>query len=447
MESFQKLFSRFKNTKKVDRFIDWEKIESPPSDMIISYSILPKISELDKKFLASGLAVIKLNGGLGTSMGCVGPKSIIEVNNNLTFLDLIVHQIQHLNQITGSRIPLILLNSFKTDEDTAKIINKYVKAVEVRTFLQSRFPRIEKDSLLPLPTKYDDNVETWYPPGHGDVYNAMKNSGLVDKLLQEGKQYIFISNIDNLGATVDFEILSWMKKNNIDFLMEVTDKTRADVKGGTLIEYNGKAKLFEIAQCPPSKIDEFKSIKKFKIFNTNNLWINLNALKNFIDNDDMNKMDIIINPKKALGKECIQLETACGAAIQYFDNPKGINVSRSRFLPVKNCSDLMMVQSNLYAMENGNLIMNPKRSINLVPLINLGEEFKKISDYIKRFQTIPDIVELDQLTISGDVTFGCNVILRGTVIIVANYGNRIDIPSGSIIENKVISGNLRILDH
>jgi len=56
-----------------------------------------------------------------------------------------------------------------------------------------------------------------------------------------------------------------MKANNIDFAMEVTDKTRSDVKGGTLIEYEGKAKLFEIAQCPPSHVEEFKSIKKFKV--------------------------------------------------------------------------------------------------------------------------------------------------------------------------------------
>lgn len=447
MEAFQRLYARFKHIKKADRYVDWDKIKPPPADMVVPHNSLPKVNNTEKSTLANKLAVIKLNGGLGTSMGCNGPKSVIEVHSNLTFLDLTVHQIQHLNNVTGSNIPLILLNSFYTDEDTAKIINKYSKAVEVRTFNQSRFPRIEKDSLLPLANKYDDNKEAWYPPGHGDVYNAMKNSNLVDKLLSEGKEYIFLSNIDNLGATVDFEILNWMDKNNVDFIMEVTDKTRADVKGGTLIEFEGKAKLFEIAQCPPSKVDEFKSIKKFKIFNTNNLWISLKALKNFIDQDHMHNMDIIVNPKKALDKECIQLETASGAAIEYFQNAKGVNVPRSRFLPVKNSSDLLMVQSNLYAMENGSLIMNPKRGVNSIPLINLGEEFKKVSEYSRRFASIPDIVELDQLTVSGDVTFGSNVSLRGTVIIVANHGARIDIPSGSTLENKVISGNLRILDH
>jgi len=238
-----------------------------------------------------------------------------------------------------------------------------------------------------------------------------------------------------------------MSKEKIDYVMEVTDKTRSDVKGGTIIEYEGKAKLFEIAQCPPSKVDEFKSIKKFKIFNTNNMWINLKAIATLNKENRMRDVDVIVNPKKALGKDVIQLETAAGAAIQFFDNAKGVNVARSRFLPVKAVGDLFVVQSNLYDLQNGYLVMNPKRPYPTVPLVNLGEEFKKVSDYSRRIKSIPDILELDQLTVSGDVYIGSKVTLRGTVIIVANHGNRIDIPDGSILENKVVSGNLRILEH
>lgn len=254
-------------------------------------------------------------------------------------------------------------------------------------------------------------------------------------------------SIDNLGATVDWRILNWMSENKIDFIMEVTDKTRSDVKGGTLISYEGNAKLFEIAQCPSDKLDEFKSIKKFKIFNTNNLWVSLKAIDEFVKGEKMKFMDVIVNPKKARGKEVIQLETACGAAIEFFSNAKGVNVDRSRFLPVKSTSDLFVVQSNLYDLENAMLSMNQKRQYAQVPLVKLGDHFKTVGDYMSRFKNIPDILELDQLTVSGDVTFGSNVVLRGTVIIVANHGMRIDIPDGAVLENKVISGNLRILDH
>lgn len=171
-------------------------------------------------------------------------------------------------------------------------------------------------------------------------------------MLAKGKRFVFISNIDNLGATVDLKILQWMINQQIPFTMEVTPKTRADVKGGTLIEYGGKLKLFEIAQCPSDKVEEFKSIKKFKVFNTNNLWVNLHALKNFVVEDLVNELDIIVNPKKVKGKEIIQLETACGAAIEHFPNAKGIEVPRSRFLPVKACSGTLfcsvVIRSNFY---------------------------------------------------------------------------------------------------
>jgi len=161
----------------------------------------------------------------------------------------------------------------------------------------------------------------------------------------------------------------------------------------------------------------------------------------------MKDMDVIINYKTLDHKPIVQLERAAGAAIEFFNNPKGINVPRSRFLPVKGTGDLLIVQSNLYSLQNGTLITNPARPFNTVPLVKLGPEFTKINDYSDRFSGIPDLLELDHLTISGDVTIGRNVTLKGTVIIVANHGSRIDIPSGAVLENKVVSGNLRILDH
>jgi len=170
-------------------------------------------------------------------------------------------------------------------------------------------------------------------------------------------------------------------------------------------------------------------------------------MKKLIDENTMKDIDVIVNYKKVDKKDIIQLETACGAAIQFFSNTKGVNVNRSRFLPVKSTSDLLVIQSNLYNLHDGRLKMSPKRAYPSVPLVNLGAEFKKVSDFQARFKSIPDILELDQLTISGDVWIGSGVTLRGTIIIVANYGNRIDIPDGAILENKVISGNLRILDH
>lgn len=116
---------------------------------------------------------------------------------------------------------------------------------------------------------------SWYPPGHGDFYQSFYNSGLLDELIYQGREFVFLSNIDNMGATVDLNILNLCLRESHEFIMEVTDKTRADVKGGTLIQYNGRLRLLEVAQVPKDHLEDFKSVKKFNVFNTNNLWMNL----------------------------------------------------------------------------------------------------------------------------------------------------------------------------
>jgi len=214
-----------------------------------------------------------------------------------------------------------------------------------------------------------------------------------------------------------------------------------------LIKYHGQIKLLEVAQVPKQHVPEFQSIKKFKIFNTNNLWINLKAIKRIVNEGCMSHIDIISNPKSVNGTNVIQLETAAGSAIQFFNKAHGINVPRTRFLPVKSTSDLFIIQSDLYSTQHGTLVMNPNRPFPSVPIVKLGIKFKNVSDYQRRLGGKVNIIELDQLTISGDVTLGRDVVLKGTVIIVANDGCRIDIPNGSVLEDKVVTGNLRVLDH
>uniref|UniRef100_A0A914YHX9 UTP--glucose-1-phosphate uridylyltransferase n=1 Tax=Panagrolaimus superbus TaxID=310955 RepID=A0A914YHX9_9BILA len=413
--------------------------------------MLPNVNAEDISKLLDKLVVVKLNGGLGTSMGCKGPKSVISVRNDLTFLDLTMQQIQHLNNIYGVSVPLVLMNSFNTDDDTNKVLKKYANVrVQVHTFCQSQYLRINRETFTPLvkDLKANDH-EAYYPPGHGNFYEAFYNSGLLQKFIDQGKEYIFLSNIDNLGATVDLNILNYIVNGSQkpEFVMEVTDKTRADVKGGTLIQYQSKLTLLEIAQVPKDYVDEFKSISKFRIFNTNNLWGNLAAIKRVIENNEL-EMEVIVNPKHLdRGVDVIQLETAAGAAIKSFRGACGINVPRSRFLPVKKSSDLLLLMSNLYDINFGNLTLSDDRSFPTTPLVKLGSQFDKVNDFLKRFQSIPDLIELDHLTVSGDVWFGRDVTLKGTVIIIANHGDRIDIPPGTLLENKIVSGNLRILDH
>ncbi|XP_073011789.1 UTP--glucose-1-phosphate uridylyltransferase [Typha latifolia] len=422
--------------------IEWSKIQTPTDEVVVPYETLappPEDLEATKKLL-NKLVVLKLNGGLGTTMGCTGPKSVIEVRNGFTFLDLIVIQIESLNKKYGCNVPLLLMNSFNTHDDTLKIVEKYSNSdIDIHTFNQSQYPRLVVEDFSPLPCKGQAGKDGWYPPGHGDVFPSLMNSGKLDILLSQGKEYVFVANSDNLGAIVDIKILNHLVNNQNEYCMEVTPKTLADVKGGTLISYEGRVQLLEIAQVPDAHVNEFKSIEKFKIFNTNNLWVNLKAIKRLVEADAL-KMEIIPNPKEVEGVKVLQLETAAGAAIRFFDNAIGINVPRSRFLPVKATSDLLLVQSDLYTLVDGFVIRNKARVNPSNPSIELGPEFKKVGNFLGRFKSIPSIVELDTLKVSGDVWFGADVVLKGKVSITAKSGVKLEIPDGAVLENKEING-------
>jgi len=450
MDNFFALFRRYLQDRAKGTTLEWDRIQPPQPAQVIAYEKLPKRENPE---LLSKLAVLKLNGGLGTSMGCVGPKSVIEVREGMSFLDLSVRQVEYLNRIYGVNVPFVLMNSFNTDDDTANIIKKYEgHNVDILTFNQSRYPRIAKDSLLPVPKDFNSPISDWYPPGHGDVFESLENSGILDELIGRGIEYLFLSNVDNLGAVVDLSVLGHMVETEAEYIMELTDKTKADVKGGTIIDYEGTVRLLEIAQVPREHTQDFKSIKKFRYFNTNNIWLNLNAIKRVVQNHEL-ELEIIPNNKSIPADKSgdsdlsvIQLETAVGAAIRHFQNAHGVNVPRRRFLPVKTCSDLMLVKSDLYSMKHGHLKIDAAR-FGPAPLIKLGSHFKKVSDFQKRVPSIPRILELDHLTITGAVNIGRGVTLKGTVIIVANEGSTIDVPPGSILENVVVQGSLRLLEH
>lgn len=462
MRDFQRMHRRFLemlNNPEASN-IQWEKVESPTEEVVLPYDKIVhqwenriQNDESYVRSLLNKLVVLKLNGGLGTTMGCTGPKSVIPIRGEDTFLDLTIKQIDVLNNKHGVNIPLVLMNSFNTHAETAKLLPKYTKDKNIRvlTFNQKQFPRINANTFLPIPKTADPekmDLADWYPPGHGDVYSSFYNSGLYHQLVSEGKEIMFMSNIDNLGAVVDLYILAYLLDQKIDFCMEVTRKSLADVKGGTLIRYkaseqNVQVKLLEIAQVPPQYVPEFKSIEKFKIFNTNNLWVRLKAIEEKLD-ELKDNIEIINNRKEKDGIPVIQMETAAGAAIQVFKKAIGIDVPRSRFLPVKTCSDMLLIQSNVYELSpNGDycLVINPKRLqntklVNPVPIIELSDEFKYVSDFNSRFcKGIPDLLECESLVVSGDVTFGKNVKLKGNVKIIAAKGKKLSVPDNTVLEN------------
>ena len=413
----------------------WETIATPDDKLLPRYDSLPQPSEESVRNALECLIICKLNGGLGTTMGCEGPKSSIIVRDGLSFLDIIVKQLNDLMGHHRISVPLFLMNSFYTHEETLRMLDKYRDGLYIDTFLQNCFPRIrvENDTLL---DESEFGVAAWYPPGHGDFFDCIYHQGLLDRWLREGRKLLFISNSDNLGASVDERIASWMLESGCSFLMEVTDKTSADVKGGTLYQEAGGLRLLEVAQVSPENLDEFCNTEKFKIFNTNNIWINLVHLKDRYEKGVF-RLPVIVNPKNIHGVDVVQLETAMGFGIDNFLNSVGLVVPRRRYLPVKKTSDLFLAQSDLFLLKDGHLIRNPARSLSDLPNIQFGSDLAKLSDYEEKISEIPSIIDLESLQIEGDVRFGKGVVMKGKVMLSAkNYA--LTVSANSFIDNEEI---------
>ncbi len=390
----------------------------------------------------SQTVVVKLNGGLGTSMGLERAKSLLEVRDGLSFLDLIARQVLALRDATAADIPLLLMNSFRTAADSEAVLARYPGlALDDLPlgFLQHKVPKVLADSLAPAAAP-DDPELAWCPPGHGDLYTALATSGLLDRLLDRGMRYAFVSNADNLGAVVDPSLLGAMIERDATFMMEAADRTPADRKGGHLCRLDdGRLALRESAQCPADEADEFQDVERYRYFNTNNLWIRLEALRALLDtHDGVLPLDTIVNrktldPRDPSSPEVLQLETAMGAALSLFDRAVAVRVPRRRFSPVKTTSDLLGVRSDAYELgDDWRITLRPDREA--PPDIALDDEyFKLIDDFEARLKHgVPSLRRCDALTVEGDVWFGADVEIRGTVRIAAVAGRAV-VPSGTVV--------------
>lgn len=374
--------------------------------------------------------MIKLNGGLGTGMGLEKAKSLLPVKNGLSFLDIIARQVLHLRKEHQVNLPLLLMTSFSTDRDTLDALDAYPELKSGQgglplTFLQNRVPKLLADSLLPADFAADPE-KAWCPPGHGDIYTALITSGLLDRLLAQGHRYAFISNADNLGAVIDPVIPGLMSQRNIPFLLEVADRTEADRKGGHLARSaaSGQLLLRESAQCPPEEANEFQDIRRFRYFNTNNLWIDLQALHQLVATTGaVPALALMVNrktvdPRDETSAPVVQLETAMGSAVASFTGAAALRVPRTRFAPVKTTDDLLALWSDAYTL-------TPDWHIHLVetrrqagpPVIKLDPAFyKKIDQFSARFPDgAPSLIGCLSLTVKGDHRFAPGVVVEGSV--------------------------------
>jgi UTP--glucose-1-phosphate uridylyltransferase len=371
--------------------------------------------------------VIKLNGGLGTSMGMRRAKSLLEVKDGRSFLDLVAEQILHLRERSGARLPLVLMDSFATRDDSLAALERYgdLSAGLPADFVQNKVPKLREDDLEPAEWP-EDPAQEWAPPGHGDLYTALVTSGMLDALLDGGYRHAFVSNSDNLGAVLDPRILAWFAASAAPFLMEVADRTSSDRKGGHLARRrsDGGLVLREIAQTPDEDVDAFQDTARHRYFNTNTLWVDLHALRDVLADAGVIDLPMIVNrktvdPADKGSTPVIQLETAMGAAIGVFEGAAALRVPRSRFVPVKTTNDLLSLRSDAYVLGEGRAVHLAPQRDDVPPFVDLdAEHYKLVDQFDARFpQGAPSLVACGSLRVVGDVTFGAGVVVRGDVTV------------------------------
>jgi len=385
--------------------------------------------------------ILKLNGGLGTGMGLEKAKSLLPVVDGNTFLDLIAKQVAWMKETYASPdLKFMLMNSFATSADTLEALSKYpaLGTGADLEFVQNKAPKVTAADYTPATWEASPDNE-WCPPGHGDLYPAMLGSGVLDKLLAAGLQYAFVSNSDNLGATMDLKLLTHFASTGAPFMMEVAVRTDADKKGGHLatVKKSGGLTLRESAQCPDEDEKAFQDTSKYGYFNTNNLWVDLVKLKALFESAGgaiplpVMKNDKTVDPRDKKSTKVIQLETAMGAAISCFEGATAIQIPRTRFAPVKKTDDLIALRSDAYVVTpDFRIELAPERE-GVPPIVKLDGIYK----FVDAMDTIipngvPSLKACKKLVIEGPIEFAAGVVCKGTCTF-KNAGDKKTVPAGT----------------
>jgi UTP--glucose-1-phosphate uridylyltransferase len=369
--------------------------------------------------------VIKLNGGLGTSMGMDRAKSLLEVRDGLTFLDVIARQVLAVRKQHDARLPLVFMNSFRTRDDTLAALARYDDLPDAELpldFLQNKEPKLLTTDLTPVDWPTDPSLE-WCPPGHGDIYTALRGTGLLAAMIEAGFTQVFVSNSDNLGAVPDPRVAGWFAASGAPFAIEAVRRTASDRKGGHFARRkdDGRIVLRETAQTLPEDAEALGDLGRHQYMSTNNLWFDLHAMQDELDRRDgilglsMIKNVKNVDPSDASAPEVVQIETAMGAAIEVFQGAVTIEVDRDRFVPVKTTNDLLVLRSDCYVLDDEAVLQQVPDE---VPFVDLDKPYKLVGDFEKRFPSGPPSLRgAQRFVVRGDWQFGGGVTVTGDVVV------------------------------
>jgi UTP--glucose-1-phosphate uridylyltransferase len=288
-----------------------------------------RLREIGLAALREGrLAFCVMAGGMATRMGGV-VKALVRCADEMTFLDVRLLENRLASARAGRPVPLWIMTSAATDEAIRAALKERNAPSHVRTFVQDLSLRLTERGEIFLDA---EGKPSPYATGHGDLPDALVRSGLLAEHVAAGGQSVWITNVDNLGATLDDALLGFFVESRKALMVEVTDKLEND-RGGIPVHANGVLQVLEEFRLPKGF-----DAARVKVFNTNTFLVDARALL-----ESKLEWSFFEVQKKVDGKPAVQFERLLQELTRamptlYVRVPRA--GAEARFLPVKDQTEL-----------------------------------------------------------------------------------------------------------
>ncbi len=324
-------------------FVDGTLTAPRPTDIIDVESLgkddEAKYRSIGEQALRSGsCALVVLAGGMATRMGGV-TKALVEVFDGKTFLDLRLGEQLALEKKYGTKPPLWLMTSHATHEGIAEALGDRLDGENVALFRQGLSVRLNEQ----FDVFFDENQEpSIHSPGHRDLPDSLKASGLLSKFLARGGKYVLVTNLDNLGGGLDPVIIGMHLSHADPVTCEVVDKVGSD-RGGIPIKVDGQLVVLEEFRIPPS-FDP----SQVRVFSVNSFSFDAQALAELAMDWTYFEVKKQVSGTPVIQYERLINEVSSHLSTQYLRVPRdGV---ASRFMPVKDFDELAARREALMAL-------------------------------------------------------------------------------------------------
>jgi UTP--glucose-1-phosphate uridylyltransferase len=293
------------------------------------------------------LALCVMAGGMATRMGGV-VKALVEAFDGHTFLDLRLRENASWGRRAGRPVPLWLMTSDATEAPIREALSKSSAPPHVATFTQDLGLRLTREGSLFLDA---DGHPSTYAPGHGDLPDALRRSGLLSSFVAGGGKHVWIANLDNLGATIDAALLGHFIETGADVMVEAAPKVAGD-KGGIPVWADAEDAGGHVTRRL-QVLEEFRLPKGFdaaavRVFNTNTFLVRAGALLDTKVRWSWFEVEKKVGEKTAVQFERLLQELTAAMPAAYARVPRDGTVAR--FLPVKDHDELARRRDDIRAV-------------------------------------------------------------------------------------------------